>query len=75
MTSNGFATAITNAGLTAPVGAGVYNATPGAFPTPVYQNENYFRDVVFSPGSSVALRDNATIFVSETSGGSLMAPT
>ena len=74
-TSQGFASAISNGGLNAPVGAGVYNDTPGVFPTLVYQNENYFRDVVFSPGSSVALHDNATIFVSETAGGSLMAPT
>jgi glucose/arabinose dehydrogenase len=68
VTSNGFAAAITNTPLTAPVGAGVYNQNAGAFPTLVYQNENYFRDVVFAPGSSVALRDNSTIFVSETAG-------
>ncbi|WP_088675071.1 DUF4082 domain-containing protein [Rhizobium sp. R339] len=68
VTSNGFANPISNGGLTAPVGAGVYNETIGTFPTLVYQNENYFRDVVFSAGSSVALRDNATIFVSETAG-------
>jgi hypothetical protein len=48
-TPNGFATAITNGDLTAPVGAGVYNETISAFPTQVYQNENYFRDVVFAP--------------------------
>jgi hypothetical protein len=48
-TPNGFATAITNGDLTAPVGAGVYNETISAFPTQVYQNENYFRDIVFAP--------------------------
>jgi hypothetical protein len=48
-TLNGFATAITNGDLTAPVGAGVYNETISAFPTQVYQNENYFRDIVFAP--------------------------
>jgi glucose/arabinose dehydrogenase len=68
VTSNGFASSIGNGALTASVGAGVYNETIGVFPTQVYQNENYFRDVVFTPGSSVALRDNATIFVSETAG-------
>ncbi|ARQ09184.1 Calx-beta domain-containing protein [Rhizobium etli] len=68
LTSNGFANPISNGGLTAPVGAGVYNETIGTFPALVYQNENYFRDVVFSAGSSVALRDNATIFVSESAG-------
>ena len=74
-TPNGFTTAISNGGLTAPVGAGVYNETTGVFPTDVYQNENYFRDVVFSPGSGVASFDSATILVSQTAGGSLMAPT
>ena len=68
VTSNGFANPISNGGLTAPVGAGVFNDTPATFPSTVYQNENYFRDVVFTPGSSIALRDNATIFVSETAG-------
>ncbi|ARO23016.1 hypothetical protein CO659_21070 [Rhizobium sp. S9] len=68
LTSNGFANPISNGGLTAPVGAGVYNETIGTFPALVYQNENYFRDVVFSTGSSVALRDNNTIFVSESAG-------
>ncbi|MDB9449948.1 N,N-dimethylformamidase beta subunit family domain-containing protein, partial [Dolichospermum circinale] len=48
-TPNGFATAITNGDLTAPVGAGVYNETISAFPSQVYQNENYFRDIVFAP--------------------------
>ena len=41
---------ISNGGLSAPVGAGVYNYNAGVFPSPVYQNENYFRDVVFTPG-------------------------
>ena len=68
VTSNGFGTAISNRGLTAPIGAGIYNDAIGAFPGLVYQNENYFRDVVFTPGSSLALRDNATIFASETAG-------
>jgi glucose/arabinose dehydrogenase len=68
VTPNGFDTSIISGGLTAPISAGVYNENPGSFPTLVYSNENYFRDVVFTSGSSVALRDNATIFVSETAG-------
>ena len=49
------------------------NPTPGTFPTAVYQNNNYFRDVVFtSTGSTLALHDNATIFVSETAGAAIV---
>jgi glucose/arabinose dehydrogenase len=67
-TLNGFSTSITNGSLTAPVGAGVYNETVGSFPSLVYSNENYFRDVVFSAVSTVSLRDNSTIFVNEADG-------
>ena len=38
-TSQGFSSAITNGPLTAGIGAGVYNETPGQVPTLVYQNE------------------------------------
>ena len=68
VTSQGFASIITNGGLSAPVGAGVYNDNAGVFPTLVYQNENYFRDVVFTPASIISLLDNATVYVSETAG-------
>lgn len=68
VTSQGFASGISNAGLNAPVGAGVYNDVAGAFPTIVYQNENYFRDIVFAPSSFISLLNNATIYVSETAG-------
>ncbi|UPK30566.1 DUF4082 domain-containing protein [Bradyrhizobium sp. 195] len=72
LTSQGFASPITNGGLSAPVGAGVYNETKGAFPTLVYQNENYFRDVVFVPGSITSLANNATIYVSEAAGTAII---
>ena len=68
LTSQGFSSAISNAGLNAPVGAGVYNDVGGVFPTLVYQNENYFRDVVFGPSSIISLLNNATIYVSEAGG-------
>src|SRR4051812_12547963 len=68
LTSQGFSSAISNAGLNAPVGAGVYNDVGGVFPTLVYQNENYFRDVVFGPSSIISLLNNATIYVSEAAG-------
>src|SRR5262249_20670912 len=68
LTSQGFASPITNGGLNAPVGAGVYNDVAGVFPNLVYQNENYFRDVVFGPGSIISLVNNATIYVSEAAG-------
>jgi Domain of unknown function (DUF4082) len=68
VTPQGFASAISNGGLNAPVGAGVYNDAAGAFPTLIYQNENYFRDVVFAPSSIISLLNNATVYVSETAG-------
>ncbi|WP_246755929.1 DUF4082 domain-containing protein [Bradyrhizobium neotropicale] len=70
ITSQGFASPITNGGLSAPVGAGVYNDVEGVFPNLVYQNENYFRDVVFVPGSAsiISLVNNATIYVGEAAG-------
>jgi hypothetical protein len=45
--NGGFDNPLTNVDLTAGMGAGRYNATVGAFPTGIYQNENYFRDIVF----------------------------
>ena len=47
LTTGGFNTQVSNGGLTAAVGAGVYNENQGAFPSVVYQGWNYFRDVVF----------------------------
>lgn len=67
-TSNDFASSFVNGPLTAPVSAGVYNYSPGVFPSEVYQNENYFRDIVFSATPSVALTSNATIYVGEAAG-------
>jgi glucose/arabinose dehydrogenase len=67
-TLNGFDASLTSGSLTAPIGAGVYNETKNTFPNLVYSNENYFRDVVFYPGVATALKDSATIFVSESAG-------
>ena len=49
-TVGGFDTAITNGDLTAT--EGTYSNTAGIFPTNVYSNSNYFRDVVFTPTST-----------------------
>jgi hypothetical protein len=46
-TPQGFANSIIKGALSVKVGAGVYNETVGAFPQYIYQNENYFRDIVF----------------------------
>jgi hypothetical protein len=54
VTTSGFANAISNAGLAAPVGAGVFNEAPGLFPASSYQSSNYFRDVVFVAGALTA---------------------
>jgi Domain of unknown function (DUF4082) len=48
----GLASAITTRFLSALVSGGVYSETPGAFPTSVYQDSHYFRDVLFLPGSA-----------------------
>ncbi|MGY3411006.1 hypothetical protein ACVWZV_007119 [Bradyrhizobium sp. GM5.1] len=65
-TTQGFASGISNGGLTAPVGAGVFDLTKGNFPTNVYQNANYFRDVVFAAGSSTPNNRPGTVSVSGT---------
>ncbi|MGY3411008.1 hypothetical protein ACVWZV_007121 [Bradyrhizobium sp. GM5.1] len=67
-TTQGFASGISNGGLTAPVGAGVFDLTKGNFPTNVYQNANYLRDVVFAPTNVIALLNTSTIYVSEAAG-------
>ncbi|UPK09256.1 DUF4082 domain-containing protein [Bradyrhizobium sp. 155] len=67
-TTQGFAFGMSNQGLNAPVGAGVFDYTEGVFPTNVYQNANYFRDVVFAPSNVIALLNTSTIYVSEAAG-------
>ena len=47
---NGFASPIVNGHLHTYVGSGVYTGSSGTMPTLVWQNTNYFRDVVFVPG-------------------------
>ncbi len=56
-TTNGFASSVTNGPLTAPVGAGVYRYGASAFPTSVFQNENYWVDVLFAPSTPAANRN------------------
>jgi hypothetical protein len=43
----GFAAAISNGHLHTYVGSGVYTSSLGTIPTSIWQNTNYFRDVVF----------------------------
>jgi Domain of unknown function (DUF4347)/Domain of unknown function (DUF4082) len=52
-TPNGIATTITNGDLSAVADGsnGVFNLTPGAFPTNSWSNSSYFRDVVFTPSN------------------------
>jgi hypothetical protein len=54
-TSSVFSSAVSNGGLTAPVGAGIFNTAPGSFPTASFSNTNYFRDVVFVPGAAAPI--------------------
>jgi hypothetical protein len=55
VTTNGIATTITNTGLSAVADGsnGVFDETPGAFPTQSWNNSNYFRDVVFTPNAPI----------------------
>jgi Domain of unknown function (DUF4082) len=46
---NGFNAAVVNGHLHTYVGSGVFSGTLGTMPTSVWQNTNYFRDVVFAP--------------------------
>jgi hypothetical protein len=51
VTSGGLAAQITNQDLTTVVGNNGLYGSRGQFPTSSYRNSNYFRDLVFSPGS------------------------
>lgn len=52
----GFNAAISNPPLSASIGAGRFNDNAAAFPDGLFDNENYFRDVVFVPGAAVPLQ-------------------
>ncbi|WP_038951404.1 DUF4082 domain-containing protein, partial [Bradyrhizobium genomosp. III] len=65
-TTQGFASGISNGGLNAPVGAGVFDYTEGVFPTTIYQNANYFRDVVFAASATNPNNHPGTVSVSGT---------
>ncbi|MDF0494637.1 DUF4082 domain-containing protein [Bradyrhizobium yuanmingense] len=67
-TLEGFNSGISNGGLNAPAAAGVFDYSAGLFPTEVYRNTNYFRDIVFAPSNVIALLNTSTIYVSESNG-------
>jgi hypothetical protein len=81
-TNAGFASAISNGVINTPVGAGVYNFNLGTFPTQTFQNENYYRDIVFfnsnNPGtitiSGTAIEDQ-TLTASVSDGDGLTGTT
>ena len=51
-TDSGLSTKVTNGDLSSVVGNnGLYSTTTGTFPTSSYLSSNYFRDIVFVPGS------------------------
>jgi hypothetical protein len=68
VTGGGLATTITNGDLSAVADGsnGVYNSTPGAFPSASNFNNNYFRDIVFSPSTPPPTNQPGTISVSGT---------
>ncbi len=68
VTGNGLGTTITNGNLSAVADGsnGIFNTTPGAFPTFSNTNNNYFRDVVFTPTTQPPGNQPGTISVSGT---------
>jgi Domain of unknown function (DUF4347)/Domain of unknown function (DUF4082) len=68
VSGNGIGTTITNGDLSAVADGsnGVYNSTPGLFPTASNNNNNYFRDVVFTPNTPPPSNKPGTITVSGT---------
>jgi hypothetical protein len=62
-TTNGLASSLSNGPIsTLADGAnGVYSA-PGAFPTQSYQSSNYFRDIVFTPGTTSVMSRSLNAF-------------
>jgi Domain of unknown function (DUF4347)/Domain of unknown function (DUF4082) len=68
VTGNGLGTTITNGDLSAVADGsnGIFNTTPGEFPTFSNTNNNYFRDVVFTPTTQPPGNQPGTISVSGT---------
>ncbi len=68
VSGNGIATTITNGDLSAVADGsnGVYDLTPGVFPTAASTNNNYFRDIVFTPNTPPPSNKPGTITVSGT---------
>ena len=52
--TNGFSSPILNGNLQTYQGSGVFSTTLGSMPQSVYNNTNYFRDVIFVPSSDYA---------------------
>lgn len=46
-TTQGFATSVSSSNLTAPIAAGVFRSGSGNFPDQTFNNNNYYRDLVF----------------------------
>jgi Domain of unknown function (DUF4347)/Domain of unknown function (DUF4082) len=67
-TNNGIASTITNGDISAVADGsnGVYNDSPGLFPTQSWQNSNYFRDIVFTPTAANPNNIPGTIGVTGT---------
>jgi Domain of unknown function (DUF4347)/Domain of unknown function (DUF4082) len=68
VSGNGIATTITNGDLSAVADGsnGVYDLTPGVFPIAASTNNNYFRDIVFTPNTPPPSNKPGTITVSGT---------
>jgi len=62
-TTGGFSSPINNGNLITYTGSGLFNTTLGNMPNTAFSNSNYFRDVVFQPGSTGATQH---IFTTQT---------
>jgi hypothetical protein len=67
-TNNGIASTLTNGDISAVADGsnGVYNVSPGLFPTQSYQNSNYFRDIVFTPTGANPSNNPGSVTLSGT---------
>jgi hypothetical protein len=64
LTPSGLSTPRTTQSLTGI--RGVFNDNPGAFPGQVFQNENYFRDIVFTPAAPPPTNSSGGVTLSGT---------
>ncbi|BBH22100.1 hypothetical protein Back11_34450 [Paenibacillus baekrokdamisoli] len=66
VSDNGFNSPINNNNLITYTGSGVFNTILGSMPTSTYNNNNYFRDIVFTPLQTILTTQTPGTFMSDT---------